>query len=54
MKLWQIGLIVFIAGGAINAVLINLGVGGIPRELVRLSIIVGLGLLIFGLIKRKK
>ena len=54
MTLWQIGLVIFIAAGAINAVLINLQIGGLPRELARLSILTGLVILIVGLFKRKK
>lgn len=54
MKLQQLGLIVFLLAGAVNAVFINLGVGGIPRELARLSVLIGLGILIFGLMRRKK
>lgn len=54
MKLWQIGLIVFILAGALNAVFLNLDIGGLPREPARLSVLMGLGILVFGLIKRKK
>ena len=54
MKLWQIGLLVFIVGGLINTVLMNAGIGGLLRELARLSVLVGLVLLAVGLIKRKK
>jgi hypothetical protein len=54
MTLWKFGLILLIAGGTINAVLINLEIGGILRELTRLSIIVGFILFVFGLLRRKK
>ena len=54
MKLWQIGLIVFILAGAVNAIFINLGVAGLPRELARFTILTGLVLLVAGFIKRKK
>ena len=54
MKLWQIGLILFILAGLINTILINAAIGGLPRELARLSILVGLVLLTVGLVKRKK
>ena len=50
----DIGPLVFILGGLTNAVLINFTVGGLPRELARLSVLTGLGILAFGLIKRKK
>jgi len=53
MKLWQKGLIIFIVGGVINTILIQAEIGGILRELARLSVIVGLGVLVFGLIKKK-
>ncbi len=53
-QLWQIGLIVFILGGLINSVLIRAGVGGILRELMRLSVLAGLVLFVIGLIKRSK
>lgn len=49
MKLWQKGLIVFIIGLVLNTILMNLGVGGLLRELTRLTAIVGLILLIIGL-----
>ncbi len=52
MKLWQKGLLVFLIGGIINAVLIKYGVGGIVRELMRLVILAGLGIMIYGFIKR--
>ena len=53
MKLWQIGLLVFLLAGALNAIFINLSITGLPRELARLSVLVGLVLLVVGLIKRK-
>jgi hypothetical protein len=54
MPLWKIGLIVFIAAGVVNAVLINLDIGGLIRELARLSILTGLVLLVVGIFKRKR
>lgn len=54
MKLWQIGLVIFLLAGALNAVFINLAIGGLPRELARLSILSGLVLLAVGLVKREK
>ena len=54
MTLWQIGLIIFIAGGVLNAILINLEVGGLFRELTRLLILSGLVIFVIGLITRKK
>lgn len=54
MTLWQLGLLIFLLAGALNAVFINLDIGGIPRELARLSILAGLAIFIVGLIKRKK
>lgn len=54
MKLWKKGLIVIVAGIVINTLLMNLGVGGIIRDLVRLSVLVGLGMLLIGLVRRKK
>ena len=54
MTLWQIGLLIFILGGVINAVLVHFDIGGVPRELTRLFILSGLVLLVAGLIKRKK
>jgi len=37
MKLWQLGLLVFILAGAVNAIFINFDIGSLPRELARLS-----------------
>jgi len=54
MKLWQIGLLIFILAGAINAVFINLSIIGLPRELARLSVLIGLVILVVGVIQRKK
>ena len=54
MKLWQIGLLVFILAGLINTVLMNTGIAGLPRELARLAVLTGFLILAFGLIKRKK
>ena len=54
MTLWQIGLLIFILGGLINTLLMRASVGGLPRELARLSILIGLIVLVVGLFKRKK
>jgi len=53
MKLWQKGLIVIILGGLLNTVFMRAGIGGILRELSRLSVFVGLAILLIGLIRRK-
>ncbi len=53
MKTWQLGLVVVLVAGLINGLLISAGIGGIIRELARLSILVGMGVLVFGLIRRK-
>ena len=54
MKLWQIGLLVVIITSVVNGFLVKYEVGGIIRELARLVILLGLGLLIYGLFKRAK
>ena len=54
MTLWQKGLLIFFISGLINTVLINANVGGIPRELMRLMILMGLAIFIVGLFRRKK
>lgn len=54
MTLWQIGLVVFILAGALNAVFVNFDVGGLPRELARLSVLIGLVISVVGVIQRKK
>ena len=54
MTLWQIGLLVFILAGAVNALFLNFDVAGLPRELGRLSVLIGLVILVVGLIRRKK
>ncbi len=53
-QLWQVGLIIFILVGLINSVLIRAGIGGILRELVRLTVLAGLILFAIGLIKRSR
>ncbi len=53
MKLWQKGLIVFGVGIVLNGILVNLGVHGLLRELMRLITLVGLGIVIFGAITKK-
>ena len=54
MTLWQIGFLVFILAGVVNAVFVHFDIGGPLRELARLSILIGLVLFIVGLFKRKK
>lgn len=51
MKLWQIGLIVIFGGACVNGLFVNMGVGGLLREAMRLVIFVGLGIFIFGLVR---
>lgn len=53
MSLWQIGLIVFIVGLLTNTVFMSVGIGGLLRELSRLSVFVGLGIFVIGLVRRK-
>lgn len=53
MKLWQKGLAIFGVGLVLNAVMMNLGVHGLIRELTRLTALVGLGVLVFGAITKK-
>ncbi len=53
--LWLIGLAIVIGGSFINGVfLIPRDIGGLARELTRLVILFGIGLLIYGLIHLKK
>jgi len=54
MKLWQIGLLVFVLAAFLNGVLINFHIGGILRELMRLVVLIGLLTFIIGLMKRTK
>lgn len=54
MKLWQKGLLTILIGGLINAALIKYEIAGVIRELMRLVILAGFGVLVFGLIKRNK
>lgn len=53
-NLWVIGLIVVLVGSLLNGILIRGGIGGVIRELMRLVILAGVFLLIFGLIRRSK
>lgn len=55
-SLWAIGLIVVLAGSFINGLLIHYGIGGLPREGMRLVILIGIFVFLFGLIQsfRKK
>ena len=52
MKLWKIGLLTFILGGLLNAVLIKNEIGGIVRELIRLIILTGVALFIGGIARK--
>jgi len=51
MKFGRIGLLIVILGGLINAILIQNNIGGLLRELMRLVILSGFGMLIVGLVK---
>lgn len=51
MKLWQIGLLIVIFGGLLNAILIQNNIGGLVRELMRLVILTGFGILIVSAFK---
>jgi hypothetical protein len=51
LKLWQIGLVVFIFAGLANAVFVSVGIGGLLRELMRFAILAGLGILVFGVVQ---
>jgi len=53
---WLIGLIVVLAGSFINGLLTHYGIGGIPREGMRLVVLIGVFVFLFGLIQafRKK
>ena len=42
-----------VLGGLLNTVFMSAGVGGLLREFSRLSVFVGLAILIIGLIRRK-
>ena len=53
MTLWQIGLLIFILSGVVNAVLVHFDIGGLIREFIRLLILSGLVTLVIGLVKRK-
>lgn len=53
MKLWQVGLIIVLVGSLTNGLLVSFNIGGLVREGMRLVIIIGMGLLVFGLIKKK-
>ena len=51
MKLWQKGLLTIFLGALTNAVLIKYEIGGLVRELARLTVLGGFGLVIWGVIK---
>lgn len=53
MKLWKKGLLIVIIGGLINTILMKNGIGGIGRELARLSILIGFAIFFIGLFRRK-
>ncbi|HNV86830.1 MAG TPA: hypothetical protein PKL97_07720 [Candidatus Omnitrophota bacterium] len=56
MKLWKMGIFTVVIGGLINAILIQNHIGGFPREGMRLVILIGIFVFLFGLIQafRKK
>lgn len=54
VKLWKIGLLTVLLGGLVNAVLMQNQIGGLIRELTRLTIWIGFFLLIFGIFKKNK
>ena len=51
MKLWKIGILTVILGGLINAILIQNHIGGFPREGMRLVILIGVFVFLFGSIR---
>ena len=51
MKLWQTGLLTIIISGLVNAVLIQNEIGGVLRELMRLTVLAGFALLVVGIFK---
>ena len=53
-KLIKAGIIIVVIAGLTNAVLVNAGIGGIVREVARLSIIAGIAILLFGLFYKRK
>lgn len=53
-KLIKLGILILIVTGLINAILINSNIGGIVRELVRLTIVAGLATIVFGLLHKRK
>ena len=53
-NLWLIGLIVVLVASFINGLLIRNDISGLPREGMRLIILIGIGVLIFGIFKALK
>jgi len=53
MRVWQWGLILVVGVGLVNGLLVSNNIGGVIRELMRLAILVGFGLLLYGLIRKK-
>jgi len=53
-SLWLIGLVIIIAASFVNGLLIQNAVGGIAREGMRLIILIGIGIFVFGVIKAVK
>lgn len=51
---WLIGLVIVIVGSLINGQLIVHNIGGLLRELMRLAILSGIAVFIFGIIKAVK
>ena len=50
-SLWLYGLILIVVASLVNGLLMSQGIGSIVRELARLSILIGVGLFIFGIIR---
>ena len=53
-NLWLAGLIVILIGAFINGLLIRNNITGLPREGMRLIILIGIGVFIFGIFKTIK
>ncbi|MBI2167365.1 MAG: hypothetical protein HYU34_03845 [Candidatus Omnitrophica bacterium] len=54
MKLWHLGLLLTIGASLVNGLLIRFDITGLPREFMRLLILLGLGILAFSLIQKFK
>jgi len=53
-KLWILGLGLVVAGAFINGLLIRNDITGLPREGMRLIVLIGIGVFIFGIFKTIK